>query len=79
MPIADKAVQCLYVCVILCNDCRDAEENRNSSIAMWAMQKEVMLKFVQVCHLRLSVNALLNLCLSASVCMYVFCASRLLC
>ena len=52
-------------------DCRNAEENSNSSKAEWAVQKEVMLKYVQVFCLYLSVCARQKLCLFISVCMYV--------
>ena len=62
MPIAGEAVQCLYTSVTPCNDCRDAEESSDSSKGKWAMQKEVVLKYLQVCCLCLSVYAFVNVC-----------------
>ena len=64
---AGRAVRRLYVYVMLCNDCRDAEENSHSSKAEWVMQKEVMLKYVQVCNLCLSICAFVNFCPSTGM------------
>ena len=78
---AGKAVQHLYVCVMPCNECRDAEGNSNSSKAEWAMQKEIMLKYVQVCNLCLSIRAFVNICLHTSmhVCVAKLCVHKSVC